>query len=289
MFAAGIISVVFLLVLASFRTVTGVVPDKDNRRLEGSDSTEWTYYQGEAGETPYGPSDWGEAFEQCYGAMQSPINLCGKHIVVKPAKKFDLKFYPMECSCNEMQFSAGDHAWSVDYEDCNDRSSLEFSGDHYQLVGVHVHSTSEHENGGATHDAEIHLVHLLEGTTDELLVVGVMLDVGFFGSNSPLTNLWTVLADGAEEAAKDCDWVSSPYDLLPATPEYSHYMGSLTTPPCTEGVRWIVMAGITMLSTDQIKTFRSAVGAYDKIDAMGNTNRPVQPLNNRKVTYVSAF
>eukprot|EP00904_Undaria_pinnatifida_P010011 jgi/Undpi1/613/HiC_scaffold_10.g04077.m1 len=204
--------------------------------------------------------------------------------------EYDLAFHPEECSSSELNFSPGEHQWMVNFADCTDRSSLSFDGDHYQLLNVHIHSVSEHENGGSCHDAEIHMVHVREGTDDDLLVVGVLLDASMYGTNNMLSPMWEVLAMGEQDSSEDDDeneFMLSPYEMLPAGPEYSHYMGSLTTPPCTEGVKWIVMTDTTMLGLGQLTTFRAAVGSHLMVDALGNTNRPVQPLNGREVHYVS--
>ncbi|CAM9323616.1 unnamed protein product [Ascophyllum nodosum] len=287
--SAGITLAIIILIGAG-GVIIGYLATEEHRRLDDSEGTpEWTYAETEEGETPYGPAFWGEAFPDCYGESQSPINLSQSQHVVKNANEYELEFHPTECASTELVFSPGDHQWAVDFADCEDRPSLTFDGDHYELLNVHIHSLSEHENGGSLRDAEIHMVHVREGTSDDLLVVGVLMDVGTYGVNSKLTNLWMILDQGQEEVTDaDEDFVSAPYDLLPAGPEYSHYMGSLTTPPCTEGVKWIVMTDITMLSLAQLVTFRRAMGEHDMVSAEGHTNRPVQPLNGREVVYVTS-
>eukprot|EP00903_Cladosiphon_okamuranus_P007199 g6990.t1 len=282
--SAGVTMAAVLLLGAS-GAIVGFLFTDEQRRLEGEDEPpEWTYFQGEPGETPFAPPDWGESFPDCYGTMQSPINLSGAHEVQKVASlvAYDLTFHPTECTSSELHFSPGEHSWSVNFADCMDRSSLEFDGNHFQLLNVHIHSRSEHENGGSLHDAEIHMVHVMEGTTDELLVVGVMLDASSYGLNSMLTDLWSVFGAGLEEAPLTDDWSISPYGLLPAGPNYSHYMGSLTTPPCTEGVRWIVMSDVTLIGKSQLDLFRAAMGQHRMTDVDGGTNRPVQLLNGRE-------
>lgn len=280
-----------VVLIGSGGVIVGYLATEERRRLEESESTpEWTYFKGEDGETPFGPDFWGEAFPDCYGEIQSPINLSEAHHVTKHASEFDLEFHPMGCPASELQFAPGEHQWMVNFADCEERPSLTFDGDHYQLLNVHIHSVSEHENGGACHDAEIHMVHVREGTTDDLLVVGVLLDAGVFGVNSQLAGLWNVLERGDEKAIEeDGEFVSDPYQLLPAGPEYSHYIGSLTTPPCTEGVKWLVMTDVTILSLEQLLTFRTAVGSHSMTNSAGHTNRPVQPLNGREVVYVTSY
>ncbi|CAN0405749.1 unnamed protein product, partial [Laminaria digitata] len=78
----------------------------------------------------------------------------------------------------------------------------------------------------------MHWVHLKEGTEDELLVVGVLFDTSEYGSNVEIQHLWDVLDIG--ETTTDEVFATRIYDVLPANPVFSHYIGSLTTPPCTE-------------------------------------------------------
>ncbi|CAM9864622.1 unnamed protein product, partial [Sphacelaria rigidula] len=87
--------------------------------------------------------------------------------------------------------------------------------------------------GSSHHDAEIHLVHLEDGTDDEYLVVGIFFDASLYGSNEEIEKLWTIANIGGRNTT-DVMFSSDPYKMLPANPTHVHYNGSLTTPPCTE-------------------------------------------------------
>eukprot|EP00904_Undaria_pinnatifida_P010066 jgi/Undpi1/618/HiC_scaffold_10.g04082.m1 len=199
---------------------------------------------------------------------------------------FNIEFFPNECMSDELLFQADERVWEVIFEECSDTPHLEFKGERYNLLQIHIHSPSEHMIGGSEHAAEIHWVHVKEGTEDDLLVLGVLFDISGYGSNVEIQHLWDVLDVG--ETATDEVFVTRVYDVLPSNPVFSHYMGSLTTPPCTEGVKWIVMSDPVCMSKMQLDEFRTSVALFDdsKVDEQGNTNRPGQPLNDREVFFV---
>ncbi|CAM9323787.1 unnamed protein product [Sphacelaria rigidula] len=108
-----------------------------------------------------------------------------------------------------------------------------------------------------------------------------------YGDNEEIDKLWSVL-NVNERDTTEKEFPSDVYAMLPATPSYVHYMGSLTTPPCTEGVKWIVMTDPILMSDLQLQQYRhhSATIPDSKVDEQGNTNRPNQPLNHRTAMIV---
>ncbi|CAN0071650.1 unnamed protein product, partial [Laminaria digitata] len=115
--------------------------------------------------------------------------------------------------------------------------------------------------GGSEHEAEIHWVHVKAGTDDQLLVIGVLFDTTQYGSNVEIEHLWDVLDIG--KPTTDEVFVTRVYDIMPSNPVFSHYMGSLTTPPCTEGVKWIVMSDPVTMGKMQLDEFRTSVALFD--------------------------
>jgi carbonic anhydrase len=115
---------------------------------------------------------------------------------------------------------------------------------------------------------EMHLVH----QTDDgaFGVVGVMFKVG--AANGTIQTLWDHMPKHAGDHAADEHVMISPITLLPAKQTYYNYSGSFTTPPCTEGVNWMLMTDPITISQDQLEAFTKL---YD------HNNRPVQPLNGR--------
>jgi len=116
---------------------------------------------------------------------------------------------------------------------------------------------------------EVHLVHKCED--GNLLVIGVMMDEG--SEHELIKKVWEAMPSQEGEVIREEVKVNAE-DLLPAARGYYTYPGSLTTPPCTEGVKWIVMKEKIEVSKDQIDRFKSL---YDM------NARPVQPLNDRVV------
>ena len=140
----------------------------------------------------------------------------------------------------------------------------------YQLVQYHFHNPSEHTLAGRRFPMEMHLVH--RSSSGQLAVVGVLIEEGW--RNLAIEPVWANLprAKGVET---HYEHVKVDVDaLLPAVRTSYRYDGSLTTPPCTEGVKWIVLTMPIELSAEQINTFTRV---------MHDNARPVQPLNGRAV------
>lgn len=151
-------------------------------------------------------------------------------------------------------------------------SRIIVQGTAYDLRQFHFHLPSEHTEDGEHTAMEVHFVHAdAEG---DLAVVGVLMEKE--GGESAFTDLWRNLpTEEGDEAAID-----EPFDLtefLPDDRDQYQYDGSLTTPPCTEGVRWIVL-------DDPVSVTPRQVAAYRQI--FHTSNRPTQPLNDRLVTVV---
>ncbi|CAM9807179.1 unnamed protein product, partial [Pylaiella littoralis] len=248
-------------------------------------AAEWTYRAtSTSGEEPYGPSDWSKGYPDCAMNRQSPINLATDLMTMGNYSDYGLEFNRVFCRSSELTFQAD---YAVYFDGCPNVPSLTWEGETYNLLQFHIHSPSEHLMGYGEHDAEIHMVHVKEGTTDELLVVGILYDVSQYGNNVGLERLWNVLELGGNSTTETFNMAV--YDVLPDDPSYSHYMGSLTTPPCTQGVKWIVMNEVSTMGKGQLEDYREAVASYpgSKVDEFGNTNRPAQTPNGRDVFYIA--
>ena len=117
---------------------------------------------------------------------------------------------------------------------------------------------------------EMHFVHVEEG--GGLAVVGLMLKEG--KEHPVLNELWSFMPKNAGESVVPSIGIEET-DLLPPTREYYYYSGSLTTPPCSEGVAWFVLKNPIEASAEQIAIFKQNMGRA--------TNRPVQPRNSRLI------
>jgi carbonic anhydrase len=139
----------------------------------------------------------------------------------------------------------------------------------YKIVQFHFHAPSEEKIDGHPYAMVAHLVH--SDDAGKLAVVAVLFKEG--KANPTLAKVFAVMpAKEGEKVALEGG--VNPADLLPARQDYYAYVGSLTTPPCTEGVRWQVLKQPVELSKEQLAAFR-------KLYPMNA--RPVQPLNGRKV------
>lgn len=217
-------------------------------------------YEGEGA-----PAHWGSLkpeYATCgSGLYQSPIDI-NKTI---PAALDKLAFSYKE---SPLRILNNGHAIQVNYAP---GSSYMVDGKTYELIQFHFHAPSEHSIKGDLYDMEMHLVH--KNSRDELAVVGVMMKKG--KPNNIIQVLWdNIPAEVNQENAVDGISVNAA-GLLPEDTSYYHYFGSLTTPPCSEGVNWSVLKSPIEVSEEQIAKFRSVMGV--------DTNRPVLPVNTRFV------
>lgn len=215
-------------------------------------------YSGEAG-----PAKWASLtpeYGQCAGSNQSPVNLSG-------LVKADLEPLQFHYQAGGNSVTNNGHTVQVDYAP---GSTLELDGMHFTLKQFHFHAPSENLIQGKSYPLEGHLVHVND--QGELAVVAVMFEPG--SANSALGRAWTSLPAKAGEQHQLKEPVSAE-QLLPAKRDYYRFSGSLTTPPCSEGVRWLVMKQPVQVSQAQIDAFKAVMHHPN--------NRPVQPLHGRLV------
>jgi carbonic anhydrase len=152
--------------------------------------------------------------------------------------------------------------------------------DTYQLVQFHFHAPSEHTVNGKQYDAELHLVH--KNILGQLVVVGVLLSKSSTASSTLFDDIVTT-APMTQATGSRNGLSLNANSLLPEDQTYFTYTGSLTTPPCTEGVRWFVMAEPVSVSEFVIQQLHTVTKQFPGYNGFGNNNRPVLPLNGRTV------
>jgi carbonic anhydrase len=223
----------------------------------------WSY----AGAT--GPEHWAEEdpqFAACgAGKRQSPIDI--EHATTKalPAIEFDYRAVPLTVTDTGHSFQVNVPAGS---------GGITVGGERYELVQFHFHKPSEETFDGHHFAMVAHLVH--KNAKGELAVVAVLIHQG--AENAFLKPVFDDFpARGKTEATVSGASVNLA-DFLPKERGYYTFDGSLTTPPCTEHVRWFVLKNAVTASPGQIGQFAAR---YPR-DA-----RPTQPLNDREVTATS--
>ena len=228
-----------------------------------------------------GPGAWGTidvSFEACLdGVEQSPVDIADPVTADLPPLVFDYAEAPLvvENTGHVIEVPIPEEAGHA----------LAIDDDVYTLVQYHFHAPSEHTVDGVAFDVEAHFVHRNEA--DELAVVGVFLD-----SDAPPNELLnTIIANAPAEAGEEVevDEVRSPLELLPLRgsgveiSRYSTYAGSLTTPGCTEGVRWIVLTDTLGASATAVDRLHELIADFPGYEGHENNNRPTQPLNDRRI------
>lgn len=222
-------------------------------------------YDGEGG-----PAQWGSLapeFSTCSaGRMQTPIDLRSG----SPKGRL----LPIAFNYVPVPLALRNNGHTIQAENMTRSAIVTGNGRHdrYELVQYHFHSPSEHAIDGKLYDMEMHLVH--KNSEGKLAVVGLMFRAG--EENAILAPLWD---NAPEEESKQLKRVGGVMidlpSLVPDAGRYYNYTGSLTTPPCTEGVSWFVMADALEASEEQISHFTEITH--------GATNRPLQAANGRRV------
>jgi carbonic anhydrase len=215
-------------------------------------------------EKEVGPQNWGKLdakFALCAnGKNQSPVDL-------KDFVEADLKPLKLDYKAGATEILNNGHTVQVNYVA---GSHLGIDGISFELKQFHFHAPSENKINGKQFPLESHLVHA--DKDGNLAVVALMFQEG--AANGLLGKLWANMPNKAgEKSALTGDFNVT--QLLPKERDYYRFNGSLTTPPCSEGVRWFVIKRPATASQAQIEQFSKAVGVVN--------NRPIQPTNARAV------
>lgn len=228
-------------------------------------TAEWTYHGADDG-----PDKWGDldGYALCGSGMeQTPIDIVDASA---SASAEGLTFANYDLALPIDLLNNG-HTLQVNYTTSQSASDpqITYAGKTYYLVQFHVHSTSEHTIDGTSYPFEVHFVH--KASDNSLAVVGVMLDDG--AENAVISQLLD--EDPGHESETTCADTVMPSAIVPTGSGFYHYGGSLTTPPCTEGVQWFVLKEHGTASAEQATEWQAEFG--------GTTNRPVQDLDGRTV------
>lgn len=234
-----------------------------------SSGGEFNYIPGHEHSPPY----WGQItdeFKTCgAGTAQSPIN-------VPVAMKMDSKYNGPKPN---LHFSK----WRVEHESVNFALQCEntsgecgrttFNGKTYKLINIHFHSPSEHTVHGKQYPLEAHHVHRADDGS--LAVISVLFDYGhhnhFFHK---------ILKHASPDHNPNFRY--NPSRMVEGA-KYCTYSGSLTTPPCSETVTWMLQKKVQTVGKTQVRHYVETIGEAGQGKGYGN-NRPIQSLHGREVT-----
>lgn len=222
-------------------------------------------YEGE-----HGPDHWGQLSETCaIGAAQSPVDLAS---AVQGTPLSDLG---IQVAWADVGASVLNNGHTIQVEPTAPAGAITVAGTAFQFRQVHFHHLSEHVVNGQHADLEAHFVH--QADNGHYLVVGVFLRAG-----SGMSNM-TDFFDQVMEVAPEQPETRTPLQgtlhvgsLLAAGERYYSYDGSLTTPPCSQSVTWLIQAQPLVLDVGQAAGERF-------VQFIGQNYRPAQPLNGRTV------
>lgn len=225
-------------------------------------------------------ADWVKSYPACGGSKQSPINIVTEaadrsrttdSLVIMPAsnpRKIGYEIGLTILSSGNWEYLS--NVWNG--------KELRFTN-----ANIHVHAPSEHTINGVTADAEVHLVHRLSHPSNDPIQFGVLtfLFKKGAGKPSPFLSTWDFTA-GPKNNFVLSNAVTAE---IQQSKGYYTYEGSLTTPPCTEAVRFFILDTIFDISDDQLKALNDKFKNNQAFANGFGNNRPVQNLNGRTVYY----
>lgn len=219
-------------------------------------AAEWSY------SGTKGPDAWGRLHKDWAtcdkGQQQSPIDIA----LTDPVRMHKLH---LNYNVTGLDLVNMGHSIQQKY---NAGSMLTIAGKSYMLLQFHIHTPSEHTVMGRQDPLEIHFVHKSE--MGELAVIAVLVQAG--KTNTAALEIWPHLPLEKGQKHRNENIKINARDLIPHDQSFYRYMGSLTTPPCSEGVHWYAMKNRLEMSAAQIKEIRGLIG---------QSNRPVQARNHR--------
>ncbi|KAL5708169.1 carbonic anhydrase [Ranunculus cassubicifolius] len=240
---------------------------------EVEDQREFDYIKGSG----RGPEVWGNLHEEwasCNnGDLQSPVDLSSERVKIVPSSSnVKVNYKPSNATLKN-------RGHDIEIKWVGDAGSAQVDGKNYTLIQSHWHAPSEHSINGRRFALELHMVHQYTDPVmgNRIAVIGILYNKGrpqkFL---SELENDIRHITDSDREINIG---IVNPTHIKIAGKKYYRYTGSLTTPPCTQGVRWIINRKIRSVSVEQMSLLREAVH-----DSMENNARPLQPLNNREIS-----
>ncbi len=253
------ISLLFYIILLTITCCKQATKTQDTS--EPKNDHHWSY----AGETS--PEHWVEIEKNsdCDGNHQSPINIINKDVDSVPSENQLNMFYSPKTYISKVENNG--HSIQFDFEAGD---SIYYKKDTYYLKQIHFHEPSEHKINGIIYPIEIHLVHL--NKAGQVSVLGILGEEGDESQLFEFLESFLPIKNGAVKNIRQNIDLSS---LFLNANNYYSYSGSLTTPPCTEGVNWVVFKKPVILSVEEVLKLKNNMPI--------NNYRNEQPLNERVI------
>ncbi|WOL20024.1 hypothetical protein Cni_G28826 [Canna indica] len=233
---------------------------------KGEHENDFSYRNG----SKSGPEHWGELHKEwttcAKGHLQSPIPLSDKRVHILPY------LGPLRCSYRPSQGVVKNRGHDIMLKWEDEAGGVWINGTEYSFKQLHWHSPSEHAINDHRYSLEMHMVH--ENAEKNVAVIGILYKIG---RHDPfLAKIEKYIKKVAEKpGAKEAVGIVDPRHIRKGSRKYYRYMGSLTTPPCTEGVVWTIIKKVRTVSRDQLALLREAL-----LDQEMNA-RPIQQINGR--------
>lgn len=268
--------VVLLVLLVIFFSQCTPKPKEETKTAQTQDSgtpvsdrpAHWGY------EGDDGPANWkslSPAYALCgEGKHQSPVNIVKSDVKGGAVWKLDYKATSLRIAHNQHMDEIINNGHTIQVT-VDEGSTFAFGDKTYDLKQFHFHTPSEHTVDGKHAPMEMHMVH--QGDDGGLAVISIL----FQESDEPNKNFEKLIANlpNAKGESKHITDEKMELQLYMPKDNYAyHYVGSLTTPPCSEDVQWLVLRDPVYLTAKQIDEFSSRIG---------NNNRPTQELNDRTI------
>lgn len=227
-----------------------------------------------------GPENWGK-LDQKYttcaaGKTQSPVDITKNQIVVnKNLTPITREYQPVNCTL----FTSGQ---IVGIQYMAPAGEVAIDGKTYYLVQSHWHTPAEHKLYGVQHDAELHLVHKTKDK-QHIAVVAILFQIGK-RPDPFIAKFQNALTDLAKDKCTPDQLAMVSVGKLDLkqlrrnSRKYYRYVGSLTTPPCTENITWTILGKVRSISKEQVAALEAPLSPEYK-----KNSRPVQPLNGRQI------
>lgn len=241
---------------------------KNNKTAEDTNKEEWSY-QGETG-----PEFWKklEKDSECGGIKQSPVNITTNQVV---EGTFGLSPKSFHYSNATEVSKVINNGHTIEYLFESENNVLSYNGNDYVLKQYHFHAPSEHTIDGIRFPLEIHMVHASQ-ESGQYVVFALLVTEGPSSKTFDFLLDYLPVEPGESKEVNSLHHFNDPLASLTSGTLF-HYMGSLTTPPCTESVSWFVLKEPLGLAEDQIAVLTDLMPL--------NNYRDTQPLNQRKIEY----